>query len=177
MEYKLKNGQTVIIRKPVVDDAEAVVNIISAADKETNFLARNPGEFCITADEEKVFISNILNDSDTDWFVAEYDGKIVGHCSVGLVRKYERYRHRADVTFVILKKYWGLGIGRILMQQCIDWCRDKNVTQIELGVISDNKCAISLYESFGFKTIGTVPKAMKYQDNTFADEKLMMLEL
>ncbi len=177
MEYKLRNGKSVIIRKPAIADAKAIINIISVADTETRFLARNPGEFCITEEQEKNFISNILKDSDHDWFVAEYEGEPVGQCSVGLVSGYERYRHRAEVTFVILKDYCGMGIGGKLMQQCIDWCKDKGVTQIELRVVADNKQAIAMYKSFGFRVTGTVPKAMRYKDGTFADEKLMVLEL
>lgn len=63
------------------------------------------------------------------------------------------------------------------MQHCIDWCNDKNVTQIELNVVADNKRAITMYESFGFRVAGTIPKAMKYKDGTFADELFMVLVL
>ena len=177
MEYKLKNGKIVIIRKPTLNDAAAIINIISTADTETEFLARNPEEFNVTEEQEKEFIGNILEDDNQDWFIAEYNGKIVGQCSVGLIRKTERCRHRAEVTFVILKDYCGLGIGGKLMQQCINWCKDKNITQIELSVVEDNKPAITMYESFGFRVTGTIPKAMKYKDGTFADEIFMLLEL
>ncbi len=177
MEYRLRNGKSVIIRKPTIEDAISIINIISSADSETKFLARNPGEFEVTEEQEKEFICNILEDNDQDWFVAEYDGEVVGQCSVGLIRRTERCRHRAEVTFVILKDYCGLGIGGKLMQQCINWCKDKNITQIELSVVEDNKPAITMYESFGFRVTGTIPKAMKYKDGTFADEIFMLLEL
>ena len=177
MEYKLKNGKSVIIRKPTLDDAQAIINIISAADTETKFLSRNSGEFKITEEQEKEFIRKILEDNDQDWFVAEYNKQVVGQCSVGLIRRTERCRHRAEVTFLILKNYCGMGIGGKFMQQCINWCKDKNVTQIELSVVEDNKTAIAMYEAFGFKTTGTIPKAMRYKNDTFADEKLMVLEL
>ena len=177
MEYELKNGEIVIIRKPTIDDAKGIVDLISVADTETKFLSRNPGEFRVTEDEEKSFLNNVLNDNDTDLFVAEYDGKIIGNCSVGLVSRYERYRHRAEVTFVVLKDYWKIGIGGKLMQQCIDWCKEKKVIQIQLRVVADNKHAIKMYESFGFKATGTIPKAMKYKDGSFTDEIFMVLEL
>ena len=70
-----------------------------------------------------------------------------------------------------------MGIGGKLMQQCINWCKDKNVTQIELNVVADNKQAINMYESFGFKTTGTITEAMRYDDGTFADELFLILEL
>ena len=177
MEYKLKDGSIVNIRKPTIDDAEAIIHIISVADTETKFLARNPGEFNVTPEQEKKFICKMLEDDTQDWFVAEFNGKIVGQCSVGLVSNNERYRHRATVTFAILEDYCGMGIGGKLMSHCIDWCINKNILQIELNVVSDNKRAISMYETFGFKTTGTIPKAMRYKDGTFADEKFMILEL
>lgn len=177
MEYKLRNGKSVFIRKPTIEDALGIINIISTADTETKFLARNPYEFKVTEEQEKEFIHYILEDDNQDWFVAEYDGKVIGQCSVGIVRKTKRCCHRAEVTFVILKDYCGMGIGGKLMQQCINWCKDKNVTQIELYVVADNKKAINMYESFGFKTTGTITKAMRYDDGTFADELFLILEL
>lgn len=177
MECKLKNGKNIIIRKPVIEDAEAIINLISVADTETKFLTRNPGEFCITIEQEKAYISNLLNDNDQECFVAEYNGRVVGNCSVGLVGKSERLKHRADVTFVLLKEYCGMGIGGKLMQQCIAWCKEKKVTQIELEVVANNKRAINMYEGFGFRVTGTIPKAFRYQNGTYADEKFMVLEI
>lgn len=177
MEYKLRNGKTVIIRKPAIADAKGIIDLISVADTETKFLARNPGEFQTTEEQEQTYISSVLNDNSSDWFVVEYEEEIIGQCSVGLVSKNERHRHRAEVTFVVMKEYWGVGIGGKLMQQCIAWCKSKDITQIELRVIADNTHAIKMYESFGFKITGTIPKAMKYKDNSFADEYLMVLEL
>lgn len=177
MKQRLKNGETVIIRKPARDDAMSVIDLISTADRETRFLARNPDEFDVSVEQEEEFISNILNNNDMDWFVAEYDGKIVAHCSVGLVKSYERYRHRAEFSVVVLKNYWGLGIGRMMLEKAIQWCKDKNVSQLELSVIAGNERAISLYEKFGFKKTGTIPNAVHYNDGTFTDEYLMVLEL
>ena len=175
VEYRLKNGKSVIVRKPVVKDAEVIINIISAADTETDFLARNPGEFHTTVEQEQTIISNMLNNANEEWFVAECDGKVVGHCSVGIVRNTQRCRHRAEVTFVLLKDYCGIGIGGKLMQECIHWCKDKGITQIELSVVADNKHAITMYENFGFKTTGKFPNALRYPDGTFADEQFMVL--
>ena len=177
MEYELKNGKSVVVRKPVAEDAEEIINVISAADTETYFLARNPGEFYTTVEQEQTLINNMLNNANEEWFVAEYDGKVVGHCSVGLVRNTQRCRHRAEVTFVLLKDYCGIGIGGKLMQECILWCKAKGVTQIELTVAVGNKRAINMYENFGFKTTGRFPNALRYPDGTFADEQLMVLEI
>ncbi len=131
MEYLLRNGKKVIIRKPTVEDAEAIIHVMTTADTETLFLARNPGEFCTPVEREKQIIEDVLADNDVEWFVAEYDNKVIGQCSVGLVRRNARYRHRAEVAFVILKDYCNLGIGGRMMKECIKWCKEHGVTQLE----------------------------------------------
>lgn len=174
MEYKLKNGKKIVIRKPVVSDAEDIISIISTADTETLFLARNPGEFCPTVQKEESVIDGILSDTDSTWFVAEYEGKLVGQCSVRLIRRYQRYRHRAEVAFVVLKEYCDLGIGGKMMEECIRWCKEKKITQIELDVVTTNERAVTMYQNFGFEVTGTLPKALKYPDGTYADEYKMV---
>ena len=177
MEYILRNGKKVIIREPNVDDAKAIINVMTIADTETLFLARNPGEFCTPVEREKQIIENVLTDNDVEWFVAEYENKVIGQCSVGLVRRTARYRHRAEVAFVILQDYCNLGIGGKMMEECIKWCKEHDVTQIELDVVKNNVTALKMYQSFGFEIIGTKENALRYQDGTYADEYLMVKKL
>jgi len=177
MEYTLKNGTTVIIRPPKVEDAEGLISLIRTADTETLFLARNPGEFQVTVDKEKRIITDVLEDSDRTWFVAEYEGKVIGQCSVGLVLSYKRYRHRAGVAFVLLKEYCDFGIGGKMMEECLKWCKEHNIKQVELDVISNNERAIKMYKGFGFNIVGTIPNALHYENDTYVDEYLMVKSL
>lgn len=178
MEYKLNNGKSVLIRKPCVQDAEVIVQIMKAADSETRFLARNPGEFNVTAEQEAAMIDATLRGgSGRMWFVPEYEGRLVGQCSVGRVRNNERYLHRASVAFLVLKEYWGLGIGGKMMQECLAWCKEHGIEQVELEVLQQNERAVALYQNFGFEIVGAVPQALKYQDGTYGDEYLMIKRL
>lgn len=178
MYYELKNGKSVLIRKPCIDDAEQIIDVMKTVDEETKFLARNPGEFKATVEQEKNIIESVINDDfGRMWFVPEYDGKIIGQCSVGVVRNNERYLHRASVAFVLLKEYWGLGIGGKMMQECIKWCEAHNIEQIELDVLKDNERAIAMYRGFGFEIVGTMPNALKYADDTYGDEYLMVKKM
>ena len=174
MEYLLKNGKTVTIREPRIEDAGSIISVISKADTETLFLARNPGEFCTSIEKEKAVIENVLKDQDSTWFVAEYEGEVVGQCSVGLVRRNQRYRHRAEVAFVILKEFCDIGIGGKMMLECLKWCEAHHVTQAELDVVTNNDRALAMYKNFGFKIVGTLLNALKYADGTFADEYKMV---
>ncbi|BCN30870.1 GNAT family N-acetyltransferase [Anaeromicropila herbilytica] len=174
MKYTLKNGKSVCIRKPTEDDAMDIITVISTADQETKFLARNPGEFQTTIEKEQSIISNVLNSTTGMWFVAECDGKVVGQCSVGLVRGYQRYRHRAEVAFVLLEAYCNIGIGGKMMEECIEWCINNCVTQIELDVVTTNTRALKMYQNYGFEIVGTIPNALRYLGGTYADEYKMV---
>jgi len=177
MEYQLKNGKTVTIRPPRPDDAAALIRIMTTADEETPYLGRNPGEFRVTEEREREIIEKTLAGTDSMWFVAEYDGELVGQCSAGLVRRSERFRHRAEVAFVLLRACWNLGIGGKMMEECLRWCREHGVTQAELDVVTANTRAIRMYESFGFTICGTIPDALRYPDGSTADEYRMIKKL
>ena len=174
MFYKLKNGKAVNIRRTEVSDAEELIRIITQTDRETPFLARNPGEFNIRVEQEKSVIESVLNDPDSEWFVAEYEGKLVGQCAVNLVAKRERYRHRAEVAFRVLKDYCGIGIGGKMMEECLSWCRKNGVGQVELDVVTVNEPAVKMYKDFGFMITGTMPRALRYPDGTYASEYKMV---
>ncbi len=177
MLYPLHNGGQVTVRRPEISDAQAIIHVIATADTQTRFLAREPGEFSVTVEQEQKMISQMAEEADSAWFLAEYEGNVVGQCSVGLVRKNKRFRHRAEMAIVLLQEYWGLGIGSRLMETCIGWCREKGVSQLELMVVADNHRALKLYQSFGFEITGTIPNALSYQDGSFADEYYMVKKL
>lgn len=174
MEYVLKNGKTVTIRGIRLEDAEEMISLISTVDTETLFLARNPGEFNTGVERERNIIDGVLKNPNSTWFVAECDGRVIGQCHAGLVSGYERFRHRAELSFIILKEFCDMGIGGKMMEECLKWCIDHQVSQAELDVVTNNKRAIKMYQSFGFEIVGTVPKALKYLDGSFADEYRMI---
>ena len=85
-------------------------------------------------------------------FLAHYNHLVVGTISLIPVNKN---------TYEILKLgvvdgFKGLGIGRELMQICIDLCIEKNVKTITLESSSKLKSALQLYEKLGFKQIEVV---------------------
>ena len=174
MEYPLKNGKTVTLRVPAPEDAAELLQIIAAADTQTRFLARNPGELSFTVEQEAEMIRAMQSNPNHQWFVAEYQGKLVGNCSAGLVSAGQRFRHRAGVAFALLQEYWGLGIGGKMMEHCLAWCRAHNCRQVELDVVAGNNRALSMYKSFGFQSWGAKPQALRYPDGSCADEYYMV---
>ena len=79
-------------------------------------------------------------------FLAHYNNEIVGTVTLSPLE---------NNTFEIMKlgvigAYKRLGIGRKLLQTCIDVCQEKEVKLITLDTSSKLVNAIKLYEKFGF---------------------------
>jgi RimJ/RimL family protein N-acetyltransferase len=176
-EYELKDGQKLIVRTPELGDEEGLINLMQAVDSETKFLAREPGEFNFTLEQERKFISNIINDESSFFLIAEINGRIIGNCSVGIVSSNKRFLHRAGMGITVRKDFWNKGIGKNMMKECIKWCEEKGVEQLELEVVTQNDRAISMYQYLGFDIYGTKKHALKYSDGTYADEYFMCLFL
>lgn len=176
-EHELKDGQKLILRNPELGDEQGLIEQMKVVDSEIKFLAREPGEFNFTLEQEREFIKNSMNDENRFFLVGEIDGRIIANCSVGVVSKNKRYLHRAAMGIAVCKDYWSNGIGKTMMRKCIKWCEEKGVEQLELDVVPQNDRAVSMYKSLGFQIYGTKKHALKYGDGTYADEYSMILFL
>ena len=174
---KLKDGRDVTLRHVLEEDAAAMIELVTTVIAETRFVTREPGEFDMSLEQEAKHLRKVYENEQRFWLVAVVDGRIVGSCEAGIVSSRLRFRHRANMGISVIKEFWGLGIGRMMLGEIINWCKNAGFEQLELGVVADNARAISLYKSFGFEITGTVPRQMKYPDGTYADEYLMTLFL
>jgi ribosomal protein S18 acetylase RimI-like enzyme len=55
--------------------------------------------------------------------------------------------------FAILPEYQGKGLSKILLKECLKFCKEIGA-QVKLEVHSHNIKAVSLYTKFGFKHLG-----------------------
>ena len=175
--HTLKNNSTCILRSPVPADAAAILNEMRLTSDETDFLSRSGDEITMSVPMEQEFLENAIKSPSDLMICAIVDGKIVATAGLTPVLIRERCRHRADFGISVLKEYWGLGIGSLLLSAIISGAREMNYEQIELEVVCENEKGIALYKKFGFQIYGTLTHAFKYRDGTYASEYLMLLEL
>ncbi len=105
------------------------------------------------------------------------DGELVG--SAILRREPGRkFRHKANVFSVYVKPHArGQGIARAMMLEVIARARLlDHVIQLQIGVMSTQTAARSMYDSLGFKAWGFEPRALLI-DGVFADHTHMVLHL
>lgn len=74
----------------------------------------------------------------------------------------------------VLEQFIGIGAGSALMQSCMDFAKDHDVSVVWLGVWENNLPAIAFYHRWGFKKFGTHPFRL---GNDLQTDWLMMKEL
>jgi len=87
------------------------------------------------------------------FFVAKIGDEIVGFivCDDDWYSRYEGRTVGAIHEFAVDKSYQGHGIGRKLMEKCLEYLSGKD---IELWVGEKNERAKKFYEEYGFREVG-----------------------
>lgn len=151
----------VLIRKAVVKDAAVLAKVAWQAFDEafSEHPANHPDD--MRAYMEKAFTEEAIRaeiaDPSNIYFVAELSGAVVGyskltdgateHC-VDASRPIELSR------LYCLDLYIGRGIGRKLMQACLDFAKSNGNDVMWLGVWEFNYRAQEFYTKFGFNRCG-----------------------
>lgn len=169
-------ANSIVLRNACIEDASMLVELMKKLDTETDFLLREPEEFTLTVEQEQKFIAAKLDSEVELLLLAVVNGEIIGTCSInGSTRK--RLRHSASLGIALTQKYWGLGIGRKLIETCIDWAKRNSITRITLEVDTANYRAISLYTKLGFQVEGTFINDKKLADGNYRNGYAMALLL
>ena len=172
-----KQGERLIVRSLTAEDAAQTLWMMHACMGESLNLARYPDEVRMTVAQEIEFIEKAQYNPNAVLLGAFAGSEMTGMCSALPVAPNERYRHRAGMGIMVLKKHWGKGVGSALMAAQREAMKDTCVEQIELDVVSTNHAAIALYEKHGFARYGVLERGMKYRDGSYADLLLMRLKL
>lgn len=168
------------VRPARPDDALGIITLMKATIAEPlNNLLSEPGEFTLTEEQERAFLTEQAMRPDWAAFVAVTDStpsRIIGTVMADGKRR-RAIRHRASVGLMVAQGWRSQGIGRALMERVIDWARESGViTRLELEVLVRNAPAIQLYERLGFQREGFVRNAL-LRNGEYLDELTMGLLL
>ncbi len=164
--YTLKDGRTLLLRKPEEADAAELLRYMVDTAKETRYILRTPEEAAqMTLEKEAAFINGV-NESPHDLMICAFvDGKLAGNCHVNYGWK-TRTCHRGSVAIALRKAFWGLGIGTVLMQAMTDQARLWGLHHLDLEYVEGNERARRLYEKAGYREVYVNPDAIRLEDGT-----------
>ena len=86
--------------------------------------------------------------------------------------------HVGTASFMVSPAARGGGVGRALGEWVVDWHRRQGYRAIQFNaVVATNTAAVGLWQSLGFRVVGTVPDAFRLPDTSYADLHVMHLSL
>jgi ribosomal protein S18 acetylase RimI-like enzyme len=145
-------------------------------------LREEPNAFLASYDEDvESWTEEFLRAGLTKPLGTAIYGALEGGALVGMVGLNRDSRAKARHRGLI----WGLyvapearrrGVGRALVDAAIVEARTAGIEHLELRVSTTQAPARALYERLGFRSIGTIPAAMRI-DQKDLDEALMVLAL
>ena len=175
-EITLKSGETLILREPDAEDAEAIIEYLNIIGGETDNLLFGRGELNLTVEQEAEYIKKVRNDPNRLMILGIINGQIGAIAQISCLHG-RRVWHNSELAISVRKAFWRKGIGSTLMQELIFFAKNhKLIRNISLGVRASNHTAISLYEKFGFVKTG-VHKNYFCINGEYDDEYIMDLYL
>lgn len=172
-EFMLKDGRTAVLRSPEKEDAEKLIEYLTAISEETYFVLRYPEECNYTIEKEENFIDGINSDPNHVMITCFVDGEVAGNCQLSMFSGM-KISHRASVAIAQRREFWNLGIGTQMFTEMIRIARERGIMQIELDYIDGNERGKHLYEKMGFVQTGVRPNAIKLRDGALLDEIAMV---
>lgn len=175
-EMRLKNGKTLLIRRAVPDDAEALLAYLKKVGSESDNLLFGAEGVAFTLEQEREFLGKLYA-SPSDWFLLGIvDGEIIATAGVyGNAR--ERTRHVGSFALAVRQPFWNAGVGTAMGKEVLRMTRESGlITVVHLTVRTENVHAKRLYENLGFRLVGILHRDLRIRGE-YADTAQMELLL
>ncbi len=122
-----------------------------------------------------------VSDTGVDWFRGKIDqsvfvaiehDEIKGWSALSPVSDRCVYGGVAEVSVYVTRSAARMGIGKMLLDQLIDFGEQHNIWTLQAGIFSENIASIQLHEKCGFRVVGTREK-LGQLDGEWKDVVLM----
>lgn len=92
------------------------------------------------------------------FFVAEVDGRVVGHATCAQFRGGDGYLHSHEHTIIVDPAAKGTGVGRALMARLEAAARGAGVHVMVAGISGENAAAVAFHTALGYVETGRLPQ-------------------
>jgi RimJ/RimL family protein N-acetyltransferase len=157
-------GFDVTVRYPQKEDLASMHTYINEISKEKTYITYQ-GEQISLEDEEKYLNGQLekINKNEVVQLLLFVNNEFSGVSEIKLGQRVENHVGTFGIT--ISQKYRGKGFGKLLMK-CVLEESSKNLPTLRLVILkvfAENEIAKKMYESFGFKENGRLPKGIQYR--------------
>ena len=104
---------------------------------------------CFSTPFSEADILGYIDNPIWNFFVATLDGSIIGYVSFTKI-----IDECQIVNVAVSKSARKMGVGTLLIERLLNFCRQNGVSKLFLEVRKSNTPAIKLYEKFGFLAVG-----------------------
>ena len=174
---ELKDGRSCTLRHGTAGDGHEALEAFIRMHEETDCLLTYPDENTLSAEDEGEYLEKKAACGREIEILAEVDGRIAGMAGFAAVGECSKARHRAELGISVLRDYWRLGIGRALLEACLECAKTAGYEQIELSVAAENVRAVRMYEKSGFVEFGRNPRGFKSRSAGYQELIYMRKEL
>jgi len=172
-EYELKNGEKLVIRTAVPDDARALLEYAHVIFAEDLYNVTTPGEFEKSVEEESKWIQEHYDKPAHLALTAEVSGSLAGLLSFENGSR-KRLQHHGTLHMSVHPRFRTEGVGTALVQSLIGWAKENHVIEkVTLEVFVTNEAAIRLYGKMGFLEEGRRVRHVKIADGKYVDVIVM----
>ncbi|NWC77050.1 GNAT family N-acetyltransferase [Pseudomonas sp. P7759] len=143
-----------MIRKALPGDANAIAQVHIRSWQEA-YRDLMPAEFLkgldATLARRESFWVRSIESGESDVWVAELDGQVVGWISVGASRDEEAAGANTGevMAIYVLAKYWQAGVGLALWNAGLQFLMEQGYECLTLWVLSRNERAVRFYRRVG----------------------------
>ncbi len=163
-----KKTKAFTLRKARLEDFEEIYDIFCAVLEEGETYSYTLEE--MTPERSLAYW---ISAAGTECFVADVKGKVAGVCAVRPNRT-GRAGHVANASFIVHPDYRRMGIATAMGGHVLKVAKKLGYKAMQYNfVVSVNKVAVALWQSLGFKIIGTMPKGFKHAKKGMVDVYIM----
>lgn len=158
----LKDGSTVELRYPSVEDAEKLQIFINEIVDEDTYILLNQEQ---SLNEERAHLSamiSMMHQGLALKICAYTNDRIVA--ATDITKHHYKQNHIGRYSISISQDYRGKGLGRVLMTEALEQAKEHlDIKMMKLSCYADNVPGQKLYQSLGFTEYGRLPNAIQYK--------------
>ena len=122
-----------LLREADASDAELLIDFLSQIGQESNYTTLDEEGVGMNPQQMADFIDQQASIENRISILAFLDEHLAGLINITADR-HARVCHIGDLFIAVKKSYWNQGLGRILMEEAIDWASQSGVIRkLEIG--------------------------------------------